>query len=122
MPSSVRTTLSGLRSRCRTPSRCALARPAATPAGDVEGTLEVERFRVQEVAQGLATHELHDDERHPVLFTDVVDRGDVGMVEGRGQQRLLPEALATLGISRHLRWQDLDGDLAMKLRVGSAVD
>ena len=42
--------------------------------------------------QGRTIHELHDDERQSVLFTDVVDGTDIGMVEGRGRLSLTSEA------------------------------
>jgi hypothetical protein len=53
---------------------------------------------------------------------DVVDRTDVRVVQRRDALRLALEAGAELGVRRELRRQQLDGDLAVELRVARAVD
>ena len=86
--------------------------------GDVEELLRRQRLaRGDELAQGLALDELHGDVDGPVGLADVVDRQDVGVVQGRGRAGLLLEALAAVGIGRRGRRQDLDRDLAPELRV-----
>ena len=73
------------------------------PRGDSERTIDRERPGADECSQGVAPHHLHDDEGDPAFFSDVVNGGDVGMVEGGRQLRLLVEARAPVGIGRDLR-------------------
>ena len=49
---------------------------------DGEKPVEVQRSVADEVLQGLAFQILHDDEGHPIVFADVIDCADVGMVQG----------------------------------------
>jgi hypothetical protein len=42
--------------------------------------------------EGHAVEEFHGDERMPLVFADVVDGADVGMIQGRGSLRLALEA------------------------------
>jgi len=51
--------------------------------GDVERVAERERARIQPGAQGIAVDQLHRDERRAVRLVDLVNRHDVGMIEGR---------------------------------------
>ena len=53
-----------------------------------------------ELSQGLSLDELHRNERGPVRLADLVDRDDVGMVQGRGRARFLLEARQALGVAR----------------------
>jgi len=59
-----------------------------------------------------AGDELHRDEMAAVGIVDVVDRDDVGMVEGGGGAGLLDEALPALGPLKGLRAEDFESDLA----------
>src|SRR5690349_6544109 len=94
--------------------------------GDLGGVVnrlpERQRTGAQAVAQALAFQQLADDIGRAIGLPQVINRKDVGMVErGRGA-RLLLEAAQALGVSRELRWQYLDGNLAPKARVARAID
>ncbi len=64
----------------------------------------------------------HDDERHAVVFADVVDRDDVGVVDSGRGARLALEALAQVGLLGEIGAQDLDRDLAREAEVGRFAD
>ena len=83
----------------------------------------------QPLGQRLALQQLH----HQVvqrelrwsigrLLADVVQRADVGMVQGRHGACLAVEPLAKLRVGRQAVRQDLDGDRAVQPRVPRAVD
>ncbi len=71
---------------------------------------------------GLSLDELHDEEGDSVDLIDFVDGGDVGVVDGGGAAGLAHEAAATVGVVGQFRGQDLDGDVAVELRVEGLVD
>ncbi len=48
----------------------------------------IETAGADERLDRVAIDELHDDVAEPIDFTDVIDRADVRMIEGRGQPRL----------------------------------
>ena len=73
-------------------------------------------------AQRLAFEELLDDVRRAVHLPDVVDGGDVGVVEDPGGLGLLLEAAQAVGIGGEGRRQHLDRDLARKPRVLRPID
>src|SRR5690606_7481763 len=62
----------------------------------------------------LALDVLHGDERLSVVFTDVEDGDDVRMTQAGGGPRFTRESLAQLII---VVAQQLDGDLAIELRI-----
>ncbi len=59
---------------------------------------------------------------HALGRADVVDGGDVRMVQRRGRAGFLLEARQPLGIRRELLRQDLDRDLAAEPRVAGQPD
>src|SRR6185436_8665007 len=74
------------------------------------------------VAQLLAAYELHGDEADAVGFVDLVDDGDVRMLErGRGA-RFLDEALPARGVGDELGRKDLQRDVPAQAHVSRAVD
>ena len=72
--------------------------------------------------QRLAFEQLLDDVGRAVVLADVVNGGDVGMVEDAGRARLLLEALQALRIAREGAGQDLDRDVAAEARIARAED
>ena len=72
--------------------------------------------------QGRAVEEFHDDVVTVLVFADVVDRADVGMVQGRCGLGFAAEAFEGLGISGDFVGQELEGDEAMKASVLGFVD
>jgi hypothetical protein len=112
--------------RLEVPVQHALAvgpRQAGRDAGrDLERPLDAEGLTAYQVAQRLATYVLHDDERRPVLLADVVDSGDVRVIEGGRQHRLLLESLPPLLVPRDLGGEELDRHLPVEPHVGRQID
>jgi len=79
----------------------------------------------EERGEALAFHVLHDDERAVVLLVNVVDRGDVRVIQPRGGARFpegtLPQLLQ-LGLGQAEREYDLlDGDVAAQDLVAGQI-
>ena len=70
----------------------------------------------------LATFPADNNASALARMLDTIDRGDVRMVEGREQAGLTLESRETIGIARHRRGQDLDGDVSTEDRVVGAID
>ena len=70
----------------------------------------------------LAFEELLDDVGSPLVRADVVDRGDVGVVEDARRLRLLLEAPEAVGVGRERSRQHLDRHFAAEPRILRAVD
>ncbi len=104
--------------------------PLLVRGGEAVGDLErvVDRLALRELAAGedraqrLAFEELLDDVGRAVVLADVVDGGDVGVVEDAGGLRLLLEAAQAVGVGGEGGRQDLDRDVAAEARVLGAVD
>ncbi len=76
-----------------------------------------------EVREGVALHVLHDDVVALLARPDLEDGHDVGVVDPRGEARLLQEHLDELGLAREVRVQALDPDEALKAaRAGEATE
>jgi hypothetical protein len=56
-----------------------------------------------------AVKEFHSDEDAAVGIANVVDRADVGMVQGRSSTRFALEAVAQSAIISELVWQEFQG-------------
>ena len=69
---------------------------------DGEQRLQIQRTVCRSVLQGAAVEVLHDDERLAVFFANVVDRADIGMVEGGRGLGLTPETLQSLAVLGHV--------------------
>ncbi len=74
------------------------------------------------VTQAGALHQLHREVHAAVGLSDVVDRGDVGVVDHRSRPRLADEPASPLLVPRHGLRQDLQRDLTAEPRVLGAVD
>src|ERR1035441_9932560 len=59
------------------------------------------RTVADQVLQGFTVEVLHGDERLAVLFANVVDGADIGMVEGGRGLSLTPETLKSLAVLGH---------------------
>src|SRR5262244_606334 len=64
---------------------------------------------------------LHHEKWKATEFADVVDRNDVWMVECGGCARFANQTFARVGVVSSSR-ENLDGDFALELEVGSAID
>ena len=58
----------------------------------------------------------------PRSVADVVERDDVGVIEGGGRPGFLLESRDAVRVRRHDRRQDLDRDFAMQARVVRPID
>ena len=65
---------------------------------------------------------LHRDETNTVLFHDVVDRDNVGVIESGGGPCFLQESALPAGIGDLLRGQGFQGDDTVKTNVTSLID
>ena len=65
---------------------------------------------------------LHDEEVDPVGAVEVVNGGDVGVVQARQGLRFAAESPPRRFVAQHPRRQHLDGDVAVEVRVVRAVD
>src|SRR5690606_10144999 len=68
-----------------------------------------------------ARHELHRDPQQAMLFTAVVHRDDIGMVQAGGEAALTFETCTELGVIRQFLAEDLDGVLARQARMLAEV-
>jgi hypothetical protein len=74
------------------------------------------------LAHLLAADQLHGNEGVAVGFVDVVDDGDVGVLDRRRGLGFLDEAPAAFRIVDQFLGQDLEGDVAIETGVSGAID
>ena len=80
---------------------------------------DIHRTVCQPVSEVLAFDELHDERRRILEYS--IHLGDVGMVQ-RGQRLRLPfETHEPVPIRREQLGQDLDGGVAIELRITRAI-
>ena len=72
--------------------------------------------------QRLSFEQLHGDKRVAPVLVNIVDRADVGMVEGGGGLGFALEALERLMVLGHLLRQEFERHKAVELGVLSFVD
>ena len=89
--------------------------------GIAERLEQRETLRGDELVQRLARHVLHHEEVDPRLVHDVVQRDDIGMVEGGGGARLLQEASLAVRIGDLVVREDFDRDSAVQPRVARTI-
>ncbi len=75
-----------------------------------------------EMLERRAVQELHHDESLAVLLPDVINRADIGVVQGGSSLRLALKASQRLGIAGHLVGQELERHEAVEARVFGLVD
>ena len=90
--------------------------------GDLDRAQEVELLAGDQLADGLALDELHDDVGRPLGLPDVIDLGDGGMGHGRGRPGLLKEPSQPVGIRRQLGLDGLDRHGAVQALIDGPVD
>src|SRR5262252_11171668 len=86
-------------------------------AGDVEQSIQFQRIACNQFLQRHAVKEFHGDEDTAVGIANVVDRADVGMVEGRVSTCFALEAVAQLGIVGEVVGEKLQCDKTAKASV-----
>ena len=90
--------------------------------GDLESLGKSEGSQMYELAQQLASNELHRDEGYVVDLVDLVDDRDVGMLERRGSLGLLHETLPAEFVGDDLRREQLESHFTVELDVPSSID
>ena len=70
----------------------------------------------------LALDQLHHEGLHAVGVLQPVDRGDVRMIQRGEDFRFALKARQAVGVGCQRRWEDLDGDLTLQLRVRRPID
>jgi len=83
---------------------------------------QLERPALDLVSESRAVQILHGDEGLPLLLADVVDRANVGMVQGRSRLGLALEAGQGLGVAGNVIRQELERDKAVQPGVFGFVD
>ncbi len=74
------------------------------------------------VGQALAHHQLGDQERRPLVVTQLVDLGQIGVVEGAGDTHLAPESLQQDGASGGQVVDQLQSPNFAVLQIVNAID
>ncbi|NUM69147.1 hypothetical protein HUU39_28430 [candidate division KSB1 bacterium] len=77
---------------------------------------------LQRLAQGLAFHEFHDDEVNAILFVNVVNGANIGMIQRRGGLRFLGEAEKAFLVGDEMGWEDFESDGTQEAGVKGLVD
>ena len=72
--------------------------------------------------QGLPLQKLHHDKRFPVLFSGVIDRADIGVIQCRRGLRLALEPGKSLRIACYTLSQKLERDETVETSILSLVD
>src|SRR5215471_11703692 len=65
---------------------------------DVQRIVKAHRTAVDALLEGLTFQILHDDERTAIVFTDIVNRADLWMIQRRRRTGLDPEPFESRGI------------------------
>src|SRR4029453_18442203 len=80
-----------------------------------------ERTTFDPFRQCLPLKELHGDEVPALMLTYLVNRADIGMIEGGGGPCLTPKALERFGVVGQLLWRKLQCHEAAEVEVLSLV-
>ncbi len=89
---------------------------------DSERAPERQAFAADERVQRVALDAFHGDEADAVGFRDVVDRDDVGVVQGGSGPGFAHEPPAALRVRHLVGGQDLEGHQAIQVFVARLVD
>ena len=90
--------------------------------GQIERLAHGERSGVNPLAERRADEELRHDIRGAPVVADVIERDDVGMVQGGGGACFLLEAGDAIRIADGQLREHLDGDFAVQPGVDRAID
>jgi hypothetical protein len=83
--------------------------------------LDRERSLIQTVGEGFAFQVFHNQKIDAVLMTDIVERADVRMVQGRNRTCFAFKPLLCVRIGRKMCRKDLNRDRALQPRITSAI-
>ena len=113
--------LPGLMSRWRMPSLCAASRASATLIEMSMTRSDRQRAGAEDLVQRGAVDQLHHDEAAAFVLADVVERADVGVVQGRGGAGLALEAFRGQRVGGGRLGQELHRDVAAEAEVLAPV-
>jgi hypothetical protein len=83
---------------------------------------ERERAFFQAIGESFALKVFHHDVAHAVLFADIVELADVGMIQGRDGAGFAFETRVGFGFFGEMLGENFDGDGAVEASVARAVD
>ena len=89
---------------------------------DSQHVAKRQRAPRQGLGERLAIDQLHDETTDPVELGQLMQRGDVAMIQGSQCPRLAPESDETVGVVAVGRMHHFDRHVAVQGRVVSAVD
>ena len=89
--------------------------------GDAIQVRKRQRAARQAVGESFAFHVLHHQVRGAVTAANVVERADVGVVEGGDGAGFALESLQNVGTAGEILSEDLDGDGAVEARIAAAI-
>src|ERR1019366_2942551 len=90
--------------------------------GDGEKNFRFQRTPRNAVLQRHAVQKLHDEERMAVLLPDLMDRADIGMVEGGSSAGFAAETFQCLWVLRYIVREKFKGDKSTKRDVLGLID
>ena len=88
----------------------------------IEKEIRLERSARNSVFQSMTVKKLHGDETLALLLPNLVDRANVGMVQGGSGSGLVSEAFQGLRVLRQILGKEFQRDEAPKLGVLGLVD
>ena len=89
---------------------------------EVEQGFELQRTRAQPLLERFTLEKLHGDEGAAAVLVHVVDRADVGVLEGRCRAGLTLQALEGVVVAGEILRKKLQRDFAAELQVLGLVD
>ena len=110
----------GFTSRWTSPAPCAVSNASATGARMPSACFGSNAPQSLATGQVAAPHVAHRDVEQAVVLAGLVDRNDVGVIEGGGEPGLPHESLAKIGVVRDFVAQNLQGDRAVQSKVGGS--
>ena len=114
--------LPGLMSRCTMPAACAASSAAAIcrAISTISGVVSARRAMCS--LRLSPSHALHRDESRPLVFVDLVDRADVGVIETGQRLGFALQAPGGVGVTGQLLGQELQGHRPREPQVLAVVD
>ena len=100
---------------------CGIDRLGDLP-GDLHCVIRGNRRLSDPLFEGQTFDELEHQRPYAAALLEAVDVPDVRVIHRGERHRLALKTPETIGIGRELLGQDLDGDVAIELRVAGAID
>src|SRR4029077_2995075 len=90
--------------------------------GDVKETREIQGATGEIVFEGSTLEVFHGNEGVAAIFADIVNRADVGMIQGRGGLRLAFESRQCLPIASQIIRKKLEGHESVEPCIFGFID